>query len=106
LLKIIIFLEGDIVGDLIWVLNLQNIRTALHKTKQVAEKEGANIRKHELEQFRDKLPRPKKHITEKLQNPRLLQITFRTLRHWKATMEYHKTKDILNVINLLGHKSI
>jgi integrase len=33
-------------------------------------------------------------------------ITFHTLRHWKATMEYHKTKDILHVMQLLGHKRI
>ena len=29
-----------------------------------------------------------------------------TLRHWRATMEYHKTKDILHVKQLLGHKNI
>ena len=33
-------------------------------------------------------------------------ISFRTLRHFKATMEYHRTKDILHVMQLLGHKSI
>ena len=27
-------------------------------------------------------------------------------RHWKATMEYHRTKDILYVMKLLGHKNI
>ncbi|MGC9095178.1 MAG: tyrosine-type recombinase/integrase, partial [Candidatus Bathyarchaeia archaeon] len=37
---------------------------------------------------------------------RILQITFKTLRHWKATMEYHRTKDILHVKQILGHKSI
>jgi integrase len=35
-----------------------------------------------------------------------MQIHFHTLRHWKATMEYHKTKDILHVMNLLGHRNI
>jgi integrase len=29
-----------------------------------------------------------------------------TFRHWKATIEYAKTKDILYVMRLLGHKSI
>jgi len=29
-----------------------------------------------------------------------------TLRHWKATMLYHQTKDILCVMNFLGHKNI
>jgi integrase len=35
-----------------------------------------------------------------------MQIHFHTLRHWKATMEYHKTRDILHVMNLLGHRNI
>jgi integrase len=42
----------------------------------------------------------------KLSNPRILQIHFHTFRHWRATMEYHRTKDILKVMRLLGHKSI
>ena len=42
----------------------------------------------------------------KLQNPRLKQIHLHTFRHWKATMEYHKTKDIVHVKTMLGHRSI
>lgn len=42
----------------------------------------------------------------KLQNPRLKKITFHTFRHWKATTEYAKTKDILYVMKILGHKDI
>jgi integrase len=42
----------------------------------------------------------------KVKNPRLQQITFHTLRHWKATMEYQKTRDILHVMQILGHRSI
>ena len=42
----------------------------------------------------------------KLQNPRLIQIHFHTFRHWKATMEYAKTKDLLHVMKLLGHRSV
>jgi len=45
-------------------------------------------------------------IAFKLQNPRLRRITFHTLRHWKGTMEYHKTKDILHVKEVLGHRHI
>jgi len=48
----------------------------------------------------------RKRSAKKLGNPRLLRIHFHTLRHWKATMEYHRTKDILYVMRLLGHKSI
>ncbi|MCW4043914.1 MAG: tyrosine-type recombinase/integrase [Candidatus Bathyarchaeota archaeon] len=45
-------------------------------------------------------------LARNLQNPRLKQIHFHTLRHWKATMEYHRTKDILHVKQLLGHKQL
>jgi len=43
---------------------------------------------------------------KKLQNPRLLRIHFHTLRHWKASLLYHETKDILYVKQFLGHKRI
>ncbi len=33
-----------------------------------------------------------------------MKITFHTFRHWKATMEYHKTKDMKHVQWLLGHR--
>jgi len=45
-------------------------------------------------------------IAYKLKNPRLQQISFHTFRHWKATMEYHKTRDILHVMQMLGHRNI
>jgi integrase len=48
----------------------------------------------------------KKRLAAKLNNPRLLRITFHTFRHWKATVEYHKTKDILHVQELLRHRNI
>ena len=48
----------------------------------------------------------RKDAAERLGNPRLRAISFRTLRHFKATMEYHRTKDILHVMQLLGHTSI
>jgi integrase len=48
----------------------------------------------------------RRYLANKLGNPRLLKISIRTFRHWKATMEYHRTKDILYVKELLGHKSI
>lgn len=48
----------------------------------------------------------RKKIARKLGNPRLLKISFHTLRHWKGTMEYHKTKDLLHVQQVLGHRDI
>jgi integrase len=50
--------------------------------------------------------RVRKKLAFKLQNPRLMQISFHTYRHWKATMEYHKTKDPLYVKEMLGHKKL
>lgn len=48
----------------------------------------------------------RKRTAHKLGNQRLQRITFHTLRHWKATIEYAKTKDILYVQQLLGHKNL
>jgi integrase len=50
--------------------------------------------------------RQRNKLARTLQNPRLRQIHFHTLRHWKATMEYHRTRDILHVKHLLGHKRL
>ncbi|MGC8999358.1 MAG: tyrosine-type recombinase/integrase, partial [Candidatus Bathyarchaeia archaeon] len=50
--------------------------------------------------------RRRKQLAYKLNNPRLLKIGFHTFRHWKGTMEYHKTKDIIHVKELLGHRNI
>jgi integrase len=48
----------------------------------------------------------RKRIAREFNNPRLLKITFTSFRHWKGTHEYHITKDILYVKELLGHKDI
>lgn len=48
----------------------------------------------------------RKRVAQNIQNPRIMQIHFHTFRHWKGTMEYHKTKDIMHVKYVLGHKSI
>jgi integrase len=45
-------------------------------------------------------------LAKKLGNQDLKRIKFKTLRHFKGTMEYHKTKDILKVKRLLGNNNI
>ena len=45
-------------------------------------------------------------IAAKLQNPRLRDIHFHTLRHFYATMLYHKTLNLLEVQQKLGHRNI
>ena len=48
----------------------------------------------------------RKKIAYKIGNPRFLLIHCHTFRHWKATIEYAKTKDILYVQHLLGHRNL
>jgi integrase len=59
-----------------------------------------------LDNFGNNFRKQRLRIADKLKNPRIAQITFKTLRHFKATLEYHRTKDILHVMQKLGHKSI
>jgi integrase len=59
-----------------------------------------------LDKLRGAYERARNNLSKKLGNPRLHEIAFKTFRHWKATMEYHRTKDILHVQWLLGHKRL
>jgi integrase len=59
-----------------------------------------------IDNFRTSFEKQRRKAALRLQNSRINQITFKTLRHWKATTEYHKTKDILYVMQMLGHKNI
>jgi integrase len=59
-----------------------------------------------LNNLRRSFERQRNRTARRLGNPRLKKITFHTLRHWKGSMEYHNTKDILHVMQVLGHKNI
>jgi integrase len=59
-----------------------------------------------LDGFRAGYEVMKDNLSNELNNPRIKQIAFRSFRHWKATNEYAKTKDILHIKWLLGHKKI
>lgn len=45
-------------------------------------------------------------LAYRTQNPRIKQIHLHTFRHWGATMLYHYSKDIMLVMERLGHRSI
>lgn len=62
---------------------------------------GTNLNAH-----RWNYDRKKTALALKLQNPRLKRITFHTLRHFKASEEYAKTRNILHVKEMLGHRNI
>lgn len=59
-----------------------------------------------LNHFSDCFRKQRKKIAYKLGNQRLLQISFKTLRHYKASMEYKRTHDIYHVKLMLGHVMI
>jgi integrase len=50
--------------------------------------------------------RARARIAKNTGNPRINQIHFHTLRHWKATQEFHKTNNVILVMKLLGHKCL
>ena len=71
-------------------------------------KEGERIFSHykNLRSLMSTFERNRKRIAYKVGNPRLLKISFHTIRHWKATVEYARTKDILHVMQMLGRRNI
>jgi integrase len=50
--------------------------------------------------------RSRKRLAWKLQNPRLREIHMHSLRHWFATMDYHRGKNLLETARKLGHREI
>src|SRR4030042_1518534 len=56
--------------------------------------------------MRNNFDKQRRRLIQTLQNPKLREIHLHTFRHWKATMEYHKTKNIKFVQYILGHKKL
>jgi len=71
-------------------------------TRSTCQKPFEGSLRHFARNFRANRAR----TAQKPGSQRIRQITFHTLRHWKATMDYHKTRDILHVKEMLGHRSI
>ena len=69
-------------------------------------KNSENIFDGNFRNFAKTFRKYRKRLAFKLQNPRLKGIRFHTFRHWKATTEYAKTKDILYIMKMLGHRDI
>ena len=59
-----------------------------------------------LSSHRYRFERQRRRLAVKLQNPRLLQIKFHTLRHYYATKLFDETKSLPLVQEKLGHRSI
>jgi len=69
-------------------------------------KKGTRIWASTLTSLKTNFYLQRKRVASRLNDPSLLKIKLHTFRHWKATMEYHKTKDILHVQQMLGHRDI
>jgi integrase len=48
----------------------------------------------------------RKRVAEVTRNDRLLRINWKSLRHFKGTSEYIRTKDLVHVMKVLGHRCI
>jgi len=84
--------------------------TTLEMLKQYINKKHLNqdnrIFPTESENISESYRRLRNALAKKLQDPTIKQIRLYDFRHFKATMEYHKTKDLLHVKALLGHKDL
>ena len=69
-------------------------------------KDQPKVFKGSAEHFRRTYRAQRKRTAYKLKSERIAKITFHTFRHWKATMEYAKTKNLVWVKHVLGHRSI
>jgi integrase len=62
--------------------------------------------KNDPDSIRWTFDQQRKRLAAKLNNPRLNQIHFHTLRHYYATKYYNETKSIVEVSAKLGHRKI
>ncbi|MFB3889882.1 MAG: tyrosine-type recombinase/integrase [Candidatus Bathyarchaeia archaeon] len=80
--------------------------TLLTKLIRLPRKNDRIFASKDFESFRRNYCKMKTRLAEETGNPRFRQISFRSIRHFKGTMEYYKTRDILHVKYVLGHKRI
>jgi integrase len=83
---------------------LLNMLSSIQKKNKVQDPN--RIFSKDIRTIRRLFEKQRVNLARKLQNPRLKRIHFHTFRHWKATTLYHQTKDILYVMNYLGHRNI
>jgi integrase len=87
-------------------IKMSNKLTAMVKPLVLNTRQNERIWKANPRNIESNFSRIRTKVAQKFGDPNTLKITLRTFRHFKATMEYHKTKDILHVMQVLGHKNI
>jgi site-specific recombinase XerD len=93
--------QQKISGKLVAMLNLLP-----KNTEKIWGDKNRAVEHKKLYFFRIRYCAKRNRIAFNLQNPRIKQIRLHTMRHYYATMEYHKTKCLVHVQEKLGHKSI
>jgi integrase len=85
-----------------------NLLTVLPKNNTYVFSPSGNKERFsdELQHFSINFMKLRERVSRKLNNPRIKMISLRTFRHWKGTVEYIRTKDIVHVKELLGHVNI
>jgi len=89
---------GKLKTNTLEMLKQHILKKHLNANDRLFPCESKNI----SEQYR----RLRNSLAEKLQDPTFKTIRLYDFRHFKATMEYHKTKDLLHIKTLLGHKDL
>jgi integrase len=87
-------------------IKMSNKLTAMVKPLALDTRQNERIWKANPRNIESNFSRIRTKVAQKFGDPNILKITLRTFRHFKATMEYHKTKDILHVMQVLGHKNV
>jgi integrase len=78
----------------------------LSMVSRLPKKNGYIFAKSRTGSLRNNLDNVRARLADRLQNPRLLRISFHSFRHWYATKTYWSTKDILFTQKALGHRSL
>lgn len=75
-------------------------------SRQPIGKEDRRTHLAHLERAKGLLGQQRLRVARKLQNPRIAQIHFHSLRHWKATKMKHQGFDLFDIAAFLGHRDI
>ena len=79
----------------------------LAKLKALPKREDGHVFTPKSRSLGSSFQKQRNRLAKRLQNPRIKDIHFHTLRHLRATLEYYATGgDILRVKYLLGHRKL
>lgn len=75
-------------------------------SRETIPKEDRRTHLSHLRRPKGLLGKQRIRVAQKLKNPRIAQIHFHSLRHWKATKLKHQGFDLFDIAAFLGHRDI